>query len=168
MKNTKPLISIITLLFLFSMAEGTIIAQPNVGASTYYGTKMESFGLNVYGHYPLGEKTKIGLDVVWWPRSAPDDARYIFTESNIDFQFTPFTVNRFSFNVSLIAGYHYADARIQTLGESYGTSEHMKAFGAGAGIVYNLGYFSLTAKTRNFFYSGFNQLSISGGIQVDI
>lgn len=167
-RNIKPLVAINSLLFLFFISESTLLAQPNVGISTYYGTKIESFGLNIFGNYPLGEKTKIGLDVVWWPQSAPDDSRYLFTEANINLNFTLFTTNRFSFDASLMAGYHYAGTRFKTLGENYRASKHMEAFGAGAGIVYDLRSFALTIRVRKFFYSGFNQLNIGGGIQIDI
>lgn len=168
MKRLKILTSIITVLFLLFAGNNTTLAQTKVGAGTFYGTEMDGVGLNIYGHHPLGKKTKIGLDLIWWPQSAPDDARYLFTETNLDFQFIPFTIKKFSFYTSLIAGYHYAGVRIKTLGGSYHASDHMGAFGTGAGIEYDLGKFSISTRIRKFFYSGFNQLNIGGGIQIDI
>lgn len=168
MKKIKFIISISMVLLLFLGLDGKIFAQTTIGGSTYYGSEIESYGLNVYGDYTLSEKFRVGLDLIWWPQNSPNDINYLFTETNAYLRFIPFTMNNFSFYGTILGGYHYASVRVKTLDESYKSSEHMKAFGTGAGILYNFGSFSLTAGVRNFFYSGFNQLSISGGIQIDI
>lgn len=168
MKKIKFIISISMVLFLFLGIGGKTFAQTTIGVSTYYGSEIESYGINVYGDYTLSEKFRVGLGLIWWPQNSPNDINYLFTETNAHLRFIPFTLNDFSFYVSLIGGYHHASVRVKTVDESYKSSENMKAFGTGTGILYNFGSFSLTAGVRNFFYSGFNQLSVSGGIQVDI
>lgn len=167
MDLNKTVLSICVMLILAIFPSGQAAAQVMIGSGSYYGAE-EGFGLNLNAHYPLRNQINIGLDLVWWPRSAPDNARYIFTEANVELQYIPIEIYNLRISVSALTGYHYAGARLETLGESYTTSDHMTAFGVGAGIAFDFGAFSLNTGVRKFIYTGFNQLSAGAGVQIGI
>ncbi len=167
MKSKLYFISVITAVLLFTAGNRTADAQVSLGAGALYGAEEDGFGLNLNGLYHLRDNVAVTTGAIWWPRSAPDDARYLLTELNAELRYIPYSTGGFSSHVSAITGYHYFGVRIESLGDIYKSSEHMTAIGGGAGITYNLGTVSLTTGVRHFL-TGFNQLSAGVGVQVGI
>lgn len=164
MKSKYSFVSIVIAALFFTAGIRTADAQISLGAGALYGAEEEKTGLTINGFYQFREKFGVGAGAVLWPRSAPEDARYLLTELNVEMRFIPYSANGFSFHVSGLTGYHYFGVRVKSLGETYGTSEHMTAIGYAAGITYSPGKISLTAGVRNFL-TGFNQLSAGAGVQ---
>lgn len=164
MKRRTLLILTIALLLLLSIDFRNSQAQYSVGADALFGAE-EDFGLNLSGLYHFRDNIAVGAGAAWWPRSAPEDARYLLTELNAEFRLIPYSRNRLSLHVSAITGYHYSGVRLKSHGETFQKSDHMTAFGGAAGVTYNLGTVYLTAGVRNFI-TGFNQLGVNTGIQV--
>lgn len=161
------LIPFAAIFLILSMDLRSSHAQFTLGVDALYGAEEEGFGLNLNGLYHLRDNIAVGAGAIWWPRSAPDDARYLLTELNAELRYFPYSTGGFSFHVSAITGYHYFGVRLESLGETYKSSEHMTAIGGGAGVTYNLGAVSLTAGVRHFL-TGFNQLSTGVGLQMGI
>lgn len=141
-------------------------AQFTAGAGLLFGAE-EDFGMTLSSLYNLRENIAVGADAVWWPRSAPEGARYLYTELNAELRIIPYSAGRFSVHLSGITGYHYAGARIESLGDTYRTSEHMTAIGGGAGASYDFRAFSLSGGVRHFI-TGFNQLSVGIGVKIQL
>jgi len=163
MEYRHALFTIIIIFFTSIFWAQPAAAQYSVGGGVLYGFQ-EEFGLNVFGEYQLREQFSIKVDGVWWPRSTPENASQRFTELNSEFKFIPLHIRNVRFYVSAIGGYHYAGAKIESMNETYRASSHMRALGAGGGILVDFGTISLTANARSFI-SGFNQTSIGGGVQ---
>lgn len=163
MEYRHTFITIITIFLIWIFWVQPVAAQYTVGGGALYGFQ-EKFGLNIFGEYQLREQFSIKVDGVWWPQNTPGNASQRFTELNSEFKFIPLHIRNIRVYVSAIGGYHYAGAKIESMNETYRASSHMRALGAGGGILVDFGTISLTANARSFI-SGFNQTSIGGGVQ---
>lgn len=164
-KLTRTL-SAIVFIAVFTLFSENLSAQSSIGIGTAYGAE-EGIGVDINGLYSLRENIAAGASAVWWPRSAPEGARYLYTELNAELRFIPYIAGRFSVHLSGITGYHYAGVRIESLGDTYRSSEHMTAIGGAVGASYDFGAFSLTGGARHFI-TGFNQLSVGLGVKIHL
>ncbi len=166
MRKRLFLVPFASILIFLSLDLRSSHAQFTAGADLLFGAE-EDFGMNLSSLYNLRENIAVGAGAVWWPRSAPEGARYLLTELNAELRIIPYSAGRFSVHLSGITGYHYAGVRIESLGDTYRSTEHMTAIGGGAGVSYDFGAFSLTGGARHFI-TGFNQISAGLGVKIQL